>query len=850
MIKKALLCCVAVVMTAVVFVLPAGAFVYEDAYGFDDEASVVLQNEMADQLSLGIWGVFEDGFTNIHTTTRINILFNVEPVGFSADNVAIAGPPGSVVNVDGVTVVGNSAHVYISGTWEQGDIATVWLTSTSGFDITPTTRTVTLHRRVDVNRLTRIFPHADPVTSRIFLDFILTPQGLTADNIAITSALGSVVSIDSVDIMGFSASVNISGMWGHGEVVTVSLVNYEGLDLEPFSTDITLSRIADINFIGVTANGVADTLLTTQLTLHFDAPPIGLGDNMSDITIWHGGVGSRVLSINGNDAVVLISGTWAEGDVIDVDVRISSPPGMNVSAQRQRVMLHNGDISTDAAFLGVRANGAESSSTTTSLSLSFDFPAVFLQKENISIIGGEGVIVNINSVTNLPLGLVNIGISGVWDQGDVVTVIIDPYGTGLDITPLTQTVALNRTIYDVSFRYVRSNGTANFVTTTRLALELPFRPHYMRYLGLTPDDITITGNMGAVVNVDAIFDIWGSSDVSVYISGTWQQGEEVTVTLTNTYGFNFVPSSQNAILHRATATYIAFTGITANGRANTDDTTSLTLHFDAPPLGISWSNITITRSNGQNIDVGLSVVIGNSFLFSIIGEWEPGEVVTVTIDSPLSNGLTFTPYSRLVTLHREVGINGWRQIGWMWFFYVDGDRLLGWVDLGHALVYFIPELNGRLATGFVVIDGVTHEFAQDGAWIREINANGWNQINGQWFFYVDGTRQIGWVDLGHALVYFIPERNGALATGFVLIDGVRHEFGADGAWIREVIINGWSQINGQWFFYVDGTRQMGWLDLGHALVYFIPELDGALAIGFVVINGVTHEFGPDGAWIG
>jgi len=30
---------------------------------------------------------------------------------------------------------------------------------------------------------------------------------------------------------------------------------------------------------------------------------------------------------------------------------------------------------------------------------------------------------------------------------------------------------------------------------------------------------------------------------------------------------------------------------------------------------------------------------------------------------------------------------------------------MGWVDLGHSLVYFIPELNGALATGPVIIDG-------------------------------------------------------------------------------------------------------------------------------------------------
>jgi len=197
----------------------------------------------------------------------------------------------------------------------------------------------------------------------------------------------------------------------------------------------------------------------------------------------------------------------------------------------------------------------------------------------------------------------------------------------------------------------------------------------------------------------------------------------------------------------------------------------------------------------------------------------------------------------------ETRPDGWHQEGDHWFFYANGTRQIGWLDLGHALVYFIPELNGALATGLVVIDGVTHEFGPDGAWIREIRADGWHQIDGNWVLYSGGTRQMGWVDLGHALVYFIPELNGALATGFVVIDGATHEFGPDGAWIREVRADGWHQIDGNWVLYSGGTRQMGWVDLGHALVYFIPEQNGALATGLVVIDGVTHEFGPDGAWI-
>jgi len=349
---------------------------------------------------------------------------------------------------------------------------------------------------------------------------------------------------------------------------------------------------------------------------------------------------------------------------------------------------------------------------------------------------------------------------------------------------------------------------------------------------------------------------------------------------------------------------------------SSNENVTLDVHFwlrfevlsDAP-IGavteISWNSDHVTQGFGIRIQGGVGVLdvaslVSSDFATVIIGQM-PANPVTVTFNP---NGGTLAPggRSRAISFgetlannatgaampndpsHREhafigwvtadgfpfnettvvtsdtevfaqfdMGREGWYQLDGLWFFYVSGHRQMGWFDLGTALVYFIPEQNGALAIGLVVIDGVTHEFAPDGAWIREVEAqeDGWHQIDGHWVLYANGIRQMGWHNLGHAIVYFISELGGALATGFVVIDGVTHEFGPDGAWIREIEAreDGWHQIDGHWVLYANGTRQMGWHNLGHAIVYFIPELGGALATGFVVIEGVTHEFGADGAWI-
>jgi len=223
--------------------------------------------------------------------------------------------------------------------------------------------------------------------------------------------------------------------------------------------------------------------------------------------------------------------------------------------------------------------------------------------------------------------------------------------------------------------------------------------------------------------------------------------------------------------------------------------------------------------------------------------------------NPETNGAMATGV--VATSHQgvhEFGLDGiWiRQIhNYNWtagfeFFYIDGARHTGWLQSGARRIFFIPEASSALATGIISTNthGV-HEFTQDGFWIRQIHNFHWT--DGFEFFYIDGARHTGWLQVADRRIFFIPEAASTLATGVISTSthGI-HEFTADGFWIRQIHNANW---NGA-FFYVDGVRHLGWLRSAGNRLYLHPSLGGAIATGTIVItNGETHEFAANGHWI-
>lgn len=121
-------------------------------------------------------------------------------------------------------------------------------------------------------------------------------------------------------------------------------------------------------------------------------------------------------------------------------------------------------------------------------------------------------------------------------------------------------------------------------------------------------------------------------------------------------------------------------------------------------------------------------------------------------------------------------------------------------------------------------------------------ASGWNNIDGAWYYgSADGTPCTGWLYDG-AWYYLNPANQGAMATGFVTVDGVRYLLDASGA-----MQTGWQNWGGAWYYlWGSGAQATGWQWIGNAWYYLYPDT-GAMAMGWNRIDGTWYFLNWSGA---
>lgn len=140
-------------------------------------------------------------------------------------------------------------------------------------------------------------------------------------------------------------------------------------------------------------------------------------------------------------------------------------------------------------------------------------------------------------------------------------------------------------------------------------------------------------------------------------------------------------------------------------------------------------------------------------------------------------------------------------------------------------------------------------------------AHGWLDVDGG-RYYLDpttGAALRGWTRLkaGGPWYRFDPV-TGRMATGWLDLDGRRYWLGSDG-----VMSSGWDEVDGAWRYFGsedDGAMHTGWLFWDDGWFYLDPD-NGALWDGWQTVHGSTYYFKPapsgrmvsgeywvDGAW--
>jgi len=197
--------------------------------------------------------------------------------------------------------------------------------------------------------------------------------------------------------------------------------------------------------------------------------------------------------------------------------------------------------------------------------------------------------------------------------------------------------------------------------------------------------------------------------------------------------------------------------------------------------------------------------------------------------------------------------NGWVFEGGKWYYYKNGDKATGWLQVDKVWYYF--DGNGIMQTGWQSISGAWYYFAGSGTmqtgWLQlgrvwyyldssGAMVTGWKLISGAYYYFNgSGVMQTGWLKSGNNWYYLYA--GGKMATGWAQVSGKWYYFSGSGA-----MLTGWQKIGATWYYFQSGgAMQTGWLKLNGTWYYF--DSSGAMATGSVVIGAKTYNFNSSGA---
>lgn len=209
----------------------------------------------------------------------------------------------------------------------------------------------------------------------------------------------------------------------------------------------------------------------------------------------------------------------------------------------------------------------------------------------------------------------------------------------------------------------------------------------------------------------------------------------------------------------------------------------------------------------------------------------------------------------------------WKQENGLWYYYIDGEYVTGWVKVGTKWYYMYED--GVMASNTWI---GSYYVGTDGAWIENYEPEGWRKDSkGWWYRYVDGSYPANtWKYIDEQWYYF--NAKGYMVTGWKQISGIWYYFYSNGAmasdtWIGNYYVNndgkwlvnyepeGWRKNSkGWWYRYVDGSYPYAcWMEIDGILYYFNDK--GYMAAGWERIDTIWYYFKSSGEmttseWVG
>ncbi|MGI6070839.1 MAG: cell wall hydrolase [Blautia sp.] len=118
--------------------------------------------------------------------------------------------------------------------------------------------------------------------------------------------------------------------------------------------------------------------------------------------------------------------------------------------------------------------------------------------------------------------------------------------------------------------------------------------------------------------------------------------------------------------------------------------------------------------------------------------------------------------------------------------------------------------------------------------------DGWKQTGNEWYYYINGEKQTGFLKLGNKTYYF--DRYGRMCTGLQKLTQGRYYMRADGT----MVTNAWVKIGRYWYYFGDDGKALTSQFLKQDGKYYYVNQNGAMFTGLRTINGKKYYFNSSG----
>ena len=214
----------------------------------------------------------------------------------------------------------------------------------------------------------------------------------------------------------------------------------------------------------------------------------------------------------------------------------------------------------------------------------------------------------------------------------------------------------------------------------------------------------------------------------------------------------------------------------------------------------------------------------------------------------------------------DESVNGWANVGDIWFNSTKGVGTMktGWQNVAdktwlylkddgtadktkngmqtiNGKVYFLKD--GVAQSGKQAVNGKEYMFDAANGTATQVLGNGWQKVDGNWYWYENETPAKGWRAI-NGKWYYMEASTGVMKTGFFRdANGGLYYSDGSGAMVGNP---GWNVIGGKWYWMnSNGSIYTGWLNRPSGWYYL--NADGSMATGWAQVGNTWYYMNGSGA---